>query len=125
MANLRIPVNFTGGFTAADLITHLSGSTITLCVCAHMTSELDCSVIGMTSWSQDLTGVPGYPGVTFKSTSGVTGSNIENPSGTSPTNLEAQLFLVAAGITEADALAGKWSHAAITIFLTNYEAVNM
>lgn len=125
MTNLRVPVNATGGFTSADLINHLSGSTLTVCVCAYVVSPIDASVIGITSYSSDLTGLPGYPGVTFKSTTGVTASKVEHSDGAQPSNMETDLFLITAGITEADALAGKWSHASCAIFITNYEAVNM
>jgi len=55
----------------------------------------------------------------------MSGSNVESQQGQAATNMEADLFLVTAGITEADALAGKWSHALTTIFLMNYEAPNM
>ena len=98
---------------------------MTLCVCAWIQSEIDSTQIGITSLDRDLTGLPGYVGVTFKSTTGVTASKEEHPSGTTPANMEADLFLIAAGITEADVLAGKWSHAACAIFITNYEALNM
>lgn len=125
MSNLRIPTNYTGIYDATSLIAHMAGSTLTMCVCAHIVSPLDSSVVAMTSYSSDLTNVPGYPGVTFKSTTGVTASKVEHPSDITPWNMEADLFLVAAGITEADALAGKWSNAAVTVFVTNYEALNM
>src|SRR5262245_2663181 len=121
---VRTAQNPTGGFTTADLPAHFAKSSITPCVCAYIVSPIDGTVIGITSWSQSISGVPGYPGVTFKSTSGMTGSNVDSqPS--KATNMEADLFLIAAGITEADALAGKWSRAPITIFLMNYEQPNM
>jgi len=63
--------------------------------------------------------------VTFKTTTGIAASNVEAQQGQSPTNMEASIFLIAARITEADALAGKWTHALTTIFVTNYEAVKM
>lgn len=122
---LRTPVNFTGIYDATSLITHLSGSTLTVCVCAYITPTIGSGAIGITSLNTDLTGVPGYVGVTFKSTTGVTSSKVEHPVGTSPANMETDLFLIAAGITEADVLAGKWSHAQATIFITNYEALDM
>lgn len=122
---MRVPVNFTGIYDATSLVTHMAGVTLTVCVCAHIVSEIDASVIGITSFSSDLTGVPGYAGVTFKSTTGITASKVEHPSDLTPTNMEADLFLIAAGITEADVLAGKWSHASVTVFVTNYEALNM
>lgn len=125
MPNLRVPQNFTGGYSASDLITHLAGATLTVCACAHIVSEVTGDVVAITSWSQDLTGVPGYVGVTFKSTSGIAASKAEHSEGIRPANMEADLFLVAAGITEADILAGVWHHATGTIFVTNYEAVDM
>lgn len=123
--SLRVPVNATGIYDATSLITHMAGATTTLCACAHITAAIGSTVIGITSYSSDLTGLPGYVGVTFKSTTGATASKVENTDGARPTNLETDLFLITAGITEADALAGKWSHAACTIFICNYEAVNM
>ncbi|HEX5704883.1 MAG TPA: DUF2163 domain-containing protein [Pyrinomonadaceae bacterium] len=125
MPNLRIPQNYQGAYSATSLITHLAGATLTVCVCAHVVSEVNGDVVAITSWSQDLTSVPGYPGVTFKSTAGITASKAEHSEGARPANMEADLFLVSAGITEADILAGVWVHATGTIFITNYEAVDM
>lgn len=125
MTNLRVPVNATGIYDSTSLITHLAGSALTVCVGVYIVSPIDSSAIGITSYSSDLTSVPGYVGVTFKSTTGATASKVENPSGSTPANMETDLFLIAAGLTEADVLAGKWSHAATTVFVTNYEALNM
>lgn len=125
MANLRVPQNYQGAYSVSSLITHLAGSTLTMCACAHIVSEVTGAVVAITSWSQDLTGVPGYAGVTFKTTSGVTASKAESSEGIRPSNMEADLFLIAAGITEADILAEIWAHATATIFVTNYEAVDM
>lgn len=125
MPNLRVPQNYAGAYTASSLITHLAGATLTVCACAHIVSEVTGAVVAITSWSQDLTGVPGYVGVTFKSTTGITASKMESSEGIRPANMEADLFLIAAGITEADILAGVWVHATGTVFITNYEAVDM
>lgn len=125
MPNLRIPQNYQGAYSASSLITHLAGATLTVCASAHIVSEVTGAVVAITSWSQDLTSVPGYSGVTFKTTSGITASKAEASEGTRPANMEADLFLLAAGITEADILAGVWSHATGTVFITNYEAVDM
>jgi len=122
---LRVPVNHSAPYDATSLPAHFAGSSITPCVCVHVVSPIDSSVIGVTSWSQNLTSVPGYSGVTFKSTSGMSASNVEAQQGASPTNMEADLFLITAGITEADALAGKWSRAETTVLLLNYEALAM
>ena len=125
MPNLRVPQNWQAPYDATSLITHLSKATLTPCACAHLVSEVTGQVVAITSWSQDLTSVPGYPGVTFKSTAGITASKAEHSEGIRPANMEADLFLIAAGITEADILAGVWVHATGTVFLTNYEAVDM
>src|SRR6266542_670797 len=106
MPNLRTPINFTGGYTAADLITHIGKASTTLAACFIATSALDGTVVAMTSYSSDLTGVPGYPGVTFKRNTGVTASQLQAESGNAFSQMEASLFLLAAGITEADVLAG-------------------
>src|SRR5688572_7572712 len=100
MPNLRVPQNYAGAYNATSLITHNAGSTLTLCACAHIVSEVTGAVVAITSWSQDLTGVPGYSGVTFKSTAGITASKAEHSEGVRPANMEADLFLIAAGITE-------------------------
>jgi len=124
MTTLRTAVNFESPYDATSLPTHFAKHG-TPCVCAHIVSPIDATVIGITSFSSNLTSVPGYPGVTFKSTSGMSASNVEAQQGQAATNMEADLFLITAGITEADALAGKWSHALTMIFLMNYEAPKM
>lgn len=125
MPNLRVPANFTGGYTAADLIAHIAKSTTTLCACFIATSRIDGSVVAMTSHSSDLTGLPGYPSATFKHTTGVSASKTEDYSGAQAGQMEVDVFLVAAGITEADLTAGKWSQAEAVLFVCNYEDVNM
>lgn len=125
MANLRLPINYTGGYTSASLITHIQSVSTTLAACFIATSEIDSTTVAMTSYSSDLTGVPGYPGVTFKRNTGVTASQLESSAGNAFSQMEASLFLLAAGITEADVLAGKWAHASAVLFVCNYEALNM
>lgn len=124
-AFLRQPQNFASPYDVTSLPNHYKGSTLTLCACLYAISPIDGTVKAATSWSRDLTGVPGYPGVTFKSTGGVSASNVEGQQGQAPTNMELNFFLMSAGISEADALAGKWTHALCTVFVTNYEAVKM
>lgn len=125
MSNLRIPQNWQSPYDATSLITHLRSTLCTPAACFYAVSELDGSVVAMTSYSSDLTSVPGYPGVTFKRNTGVTASQLQSESGHAFSQMEASLFLLAAGITEADANSGKWSHAAATLFVCNYEALNM
>ena len=125
MSNLRISVNFQSPYTAASLIAHQAQSTTTLCACFYAVSMIDGSVIAMTSYSADLSSVPGYLGVTFKHTTGVSASKTEDYAGNQAGQMEVDVFLVAAGITEADLTAGKWSQATAVLFVCNYEALNM
>ena len=125
MTNLATPVNFQTPYDATSLITHLQSTYVTPAVCFYATSPIDSSVVAMTSYSSDLTGVPGYPGVTFKRNTGVTASELQSDGGNAFSQMEATMFLHAAGISEADVLAGKWSHAPATLFICNYEALNM
>ena len=125
MPNLRTPTNVTGIYDVTSLITHMGQSTTTLCACFYTVSPIDASVVAMTSYSSDLTGVPGYVGVTFKHTTGVSASKTEDYSGNQAGQMEVDVFLKAAGITEADFVAGKWHHAPATLFVCNYEALNM
>lgn len=124
-AFLRQPKNFGGIYDVTSLALHFAQSTLRPCVLVHVVSPLNGTIIGVTSWSQTLTGVPGYPGVVFRATSGASASNVETQQGQSPTNMEVSLFLITAGITEADALAGKWSRAPTTVMVANYEALDM
>lgn len=125
MSNLRTPVNFTGGYTAADLIAHFQGVFVTPAACFYTVSPIDGTVVAMTSYSSNLTSVPGYPGVTFKRNTGVIASQLQSESGNAFSQMEATMFLLAAGISEADVTAGKWVHAPATLFICNYEALNM
>lgn len=125
MPNLRVPQNFTGAYDATSLITHIRKASTTLAACFYAVSPIDASVVAMTSYSSDLTGVPGYPGVTFKRNTGVTASQLQAESGNAFSQMEASLFLLATGLTEADVQAGKWAQAPATLFVCNYEALDM
>lgn len=118
-------MNFTGGYDATSLITHLQSVSTTLAAGFYAVSPIDATVVAMTSFSSDLTGVPGYSSVTFKRNTGVTSSQLQSDAGNAFAQMEASVFLIAAGITEADVLAGKWQHAVATLFICNYEALNM
>lgn len=126
MANLRVPVNFQSPHDASSLLTYLAGSTIDgLCTCAYLQSAIGGIILGVTDWSADLSGVPGYPGVVFKHSSGLNATKLEHPSGTDPSNISVVVSINAAGLTEADIQSGKWDHGAIRIFTTNALDLNM
>lgn len=125
VVNLRKPVNFQSPYDVTSLIAHRQKSTTTQCVCAYIVSAVTGQTLGITSWSEDLRNVPGYPGIVFKSTVGVTASILEVEEGSKPANMEADVFLVSAGISEADLLAGVWTRAEASVFICNYQAVDM
>lgn len=125
MANQRVPQNWQAPYTATSLLDHFASSTLTVATCAYLRSSIGNLVVGITSHSSDLSGLPGYPGVTFKFTTGASPSRVEHPSQLNPANLEQDLFMLTFGLTEADVLAGKWDHAEATVFDVNFEALNM
>src|SRR5678816_3595172 len=126
MSNLRTAVNWQSPSTATSLITYHGKTAIeSLCTCAYMVSSIGSIVAGVTDWSDDLTGVPGYPGVTFKHTTGMRASKVEHPERADASNLEIDVFISAAALTKADIQAGKWDHGACRIFTTNALALHM
>lgn len=90
-----------------------------------MVSAIGNIIVAVTDRRGGLTGVPGYPGVEFKHTIGLTASRVEHPSGTDAANLEADFFVNSEGLTEEDIEAGKWDHGSFTLFTTNANALHM
>lgn len=126
MANLRVPKNHQSPYDATSLLTYLSKSTIDgVCTGVHMISAVGNIVVAVTDWQGGLTGVPGYPGVTFKHAVGISTSKADLPSDISAANIEADFFVNAEGMQEDEIESGKWDHGAFTLFITNPNALNM
>lgn len=126
MSNLRKPVNYQSPSDVTSLIGFLSKTAIDgICTGAYMVSAIGNIIVAVTDRRRGLIGVPGYPGVTFKHTIGLTASRVEYPSGTDAANLEADFFVNSEGLTEADIEAGKWDHGSFTVFVTNANALHM
>lgn len=117
--------NYTGGSTAASLLQHFEGATITPAVCWKVTTKDGATVLGFTSHTRDLADLTGHPGVTFKSAQGLTPSTAEANSGLSVPNLEVDAILSAAAITESDILKGRWDYASFEVFIVNYKDLTM
>ena len=125
MPNLRVPQNWQSPSTVDSLITFFGKTAIeSICTCAYMVSAIGSITIGITDWTDDLTSVPGYPGITFKHTTGIALSKLEHPQGTDPVNVEAEVFISSAGLTESDIQAGKWDHGSCRIFTTDALALH-
>lgn len=121
---MRTPLNYSGAYDATSLITHITGASMTIAVCVSITPTIG-SAVGITSHTANITGLTGYGGITFKTTTGVAASKMEENAGAAASNLETDTILSAAGITEAEILSGKWNHAQVDLFILNYEAPTM
>lgn len=124
-ANLRVPQNFQSPHTASSLLNHLASSSFNVCLGAYTVSSIGGLISAVTSWSNDIVSVPGYPGVTFSSVGGATPSQFEEPSGLDAPNMEQDLFLMPLGLEEDDVLAGKWDAAECTVFQMNPDVPDM
>jgi len=125
MSNLRTPVNFQSPYTASSLLGYFASASFSIAIGAHTVASIGGAVSAVTSWSNNIVSVPGYPGVTFSSTGGVTPSRFEQPSGLDASNMEQDLFLMPLGLDEDDVLAGKWDAAECTVFQFNPDEPDM
>lgn len=123
--NLRVPVNYQSPHTASSLLNYFASASFNVCLGAYTVSSIGGIVSAVTSWSNDITNVPGYAGVTFSSVGGVTPSQYEQPSGLDAVNMEQDVFLMPLGLDEDDVLAGKWDAAECTVFQMNPDTPNM
>ncbi len=101
---------------SAALKAHLAGEVTTLALCWKVVRK-DGITSGFTSFSRDLV----VEGVTYKASTGFTPTAIETSAGLAVDQLEVEAILNDPGITEADLQAGKYDHAAIEVFLVNYQ----
>lgn len=124
-ANLRVPVNYQSPYTASSLLDYFASASFNVALGAYTVSSVGGIVSAVTSWSSDIVGVPGYPGVTFSAVGGATPSRFEQPSGLDATNMEQDLFLMPLGLEEDDVLAGKWDAAEATVFQMNPDVPDM
>lgn len=99
------------------LETHLAGEATTLATCWQITRR-DGVVMRFTDHDADLV----LDGATYLSAVGYEATAIESTSGMSVDNLDADVLLDSAGITEADLIAGRYDFAAVEIRLCNWAA---
>lgn len=97
------------------LATHLQGSSLTLATCWKVT-RTDGQIFGFTDHDEDIP----FSGVTYKASTGYTGSSVQTSASLAVDNLEVSSFLDSTAITAADLLAGRWNHASVEIFVVNY-----
>ena len=121
---MRTGVNYSGIYTSASIIDHLATVSPTVALCAYLLAA-DGTKRGVTSHTQDITGLTGYASVTFRTTGGILPSKASDSDQMKASDIEADMLLSAAGITAADVLAGRWTNAFVRLFLLNYETPTM
>lgn len=122
----HVPRNVQAPNTAADFWTQWRSVNPRMALFVLITPQsfwTGINPIGITSNTRDMT-LPGHPGVTFKSTPGVTPSVIEQVLN-EPTNIDLS-GIYQTGIFEwADVIAGKWSFSEIEIFSASWQNVDL
>lgn len=86
---------------------------------AFLLARRDGQVMGFTDHDRDLV----FEGVTFRADGGVSARALEQVTGLAVDNSEVLGALQAAGLTEADILAGRYDGAAITVWEVNWADV--
>jgi uncharacterized phage protein (TIGR02218 family) len=120
----RAARNYSGSSSSSSLPNHLAGSALSVCWCLKVTPTTG-SIVGFTSRDSDLSTLTGHVGVTFKSSTGATASQIEYAGGVHSANLEVDTLIASAGLTEAALLAGVWTGATWELFIVNYNDLTM
>lgn len=90
-----------------------------MATCVKVTRVVDGVVIGFTDHDVDLL----VNGVLYRSVLGIDVSAVETNEGLNVANLEMRGLLTAAGMTEAQIVAGVWDHADIRVFAVNWNAL--
>jgi hypothetical protein len=116
------PRNIQGSHTEADFWAQWSSVNPRITLFILVTPQsfwTDISPIGFTSNTRDMT-LPGHPGVTFKSSPGITPTVVEQVLGEAA-NLEMTGIYQSASFMKTDVLAGKWNFATIEIFSASWQ----
>lgn len=100
----------------AELLAHLGGDLLSVALCVKVTRR-DGQVFGFTSANSALRVL----GVNYAPEASVTTSSLRATEDTGVDNLEAVGLIQSASVTVADIRAGTWNHAAVEMFLVNYE----
>lgn len=102
---------------AAGLWAHLKTGATTVCRCWAVTRR-DGHCFGFTDHDGDLE----FEGIRFKAETGLTARALQQTTGLSVDNTEAQGALSAEAITEADLMAGLFDGAAVQLWSVNWQA---
>jgi uncharacterized phage protein (TIGR02218 family) len=103
---------------AEGLFDHLASGATTVCRAWAVTRK-DGVVFGFTDHDRDLA----FEGVSFRASTGLTASALQQSTGLSVSNAEAFGALSDAAVTEADLLAGRFDGAEVRAWLVNWRDV--
>ena len=106
--------------TPAALVAHMAGSVTTLAYLIKLT-RTDGVVLAVTDNDQAIV----YGGTTYVSTVGINASAIQTTASLSVDNLEANGFLSAMGINDADIATGLWDYCDARVYRVNYADLSM
>jgi uncharacterized phage protein (TIGR02218 family) len=103
---------------SSGLSTHLAGELTTLTYLFKIT-RTDGQIKAFTTFDEDLT----YGGLTYESSASYTPTAVQTTSGMEVGNLDVDVLIDSAGITEAELMAGVYDFATIEIFQLNYRSL--
>jgi uncharacterized phage protein (TIGR02218 family) len=101
--------------TTLSMEVHLQGELTSLATCWHVTL-LDGTELGFTDHDADIT----VAGLVYLAASGYTATAIETTGALNVDNMDVEGMLEAPSISEDDLSTGKWDHAAIEIFMVDW-----
>lgn len=103
-----------------QLKAHLAGSPTTVAVCASV-ERVDGQLHYFTNHDTDIT----FDGETYKASTALVPSDLQNSGDLQPDNMELQLIFDAAEITEEEVRRFKYDHARLRVFIVNYNDLTM
>jgi uncharacterized phage protein (TIGR02218 family) len=119
---MHVPQNIQTPYTATDFWNNFESATPRMTVCILVTPVAG-DPIGFTSNTRDMT-LPGHPGVTFKSSPGITPSSIESALD-EPSTLEMMGIYQEGSFTHEQIVGGYWNFARVQIFTVSWNNPNL
>lgn len=103
---------------SANLLAHLAGEVTTLATLFEIT-RTDAVVKRFTTHDEDIT----YGGFVYESSASYSASAVQTTGDLSVDNVDLEILIDSAGITEADIMAGLYDYAAVEIAQVNYKSL--
>jgi len=103
---------------SANLLTHLSGEVTTLATLFRIT-RIDAVIKRFTTHDEDIS----YGGFSYESSASYSASAVQTTSGLEVDNMDVDVLIDSAGITEAELMAGVYDYATVEIFQVNYKSL--